>query len=149
VRVGSFDTFTGTSTLYNGNWGVDLSQGLSKVFLSDRSRGIIAVDARGVLAPGDYDQNMIVNQLDYNAWRATFGTGNSGLHTGAFADGSYNGVVDAADYVLWRNHLGQTGPTVPASGTGVAVPEPGAAMTLLIAGGMWYSRRSRRRLAAI
>ena len=50
--VGAFDTWPGTSTNFNGNWGVDLSLGLNRVLLSDRKRGLIVVDASGVRHPG-------------------------------------------------------------------------------------------------
>jgi hypothetical protein len=46
---------------------------------------------------GDYNTDGVVNDNDYNTWRATFG---SNLVLGA--DGNHNGTVDAADYVLWR-----------------------------------------------
>jgi len=146
VHVGSFDTYTGTSTVYNGNWGVDLSLGLNKVLLSDRSRGLMLVDASGVVAQGDYDQNMVVNGFDYTAWRNTYGNGSSGLHVGALADGNYNGVVDAADYVLYRKNVGKTGPTHPGSGSltdSSTVPEPATALLLAFGLGLLSSRRQR------
>jgi glucose/arabinose dehydrogenase len=46
---------------------------------------------------GDYNIDGVVDDNDYNTWRATFG---SNLLLGA--DGNRNGIVDAADYVLWR-----------------------------------------------
>jgi hypothetical protein len=46
----------------------------------------------------------------------------------ANADGNGDGVVDAADYTIWRAHLGQT---VSGSGSAAAVPEP---MTLALVG---------------
>jgi len=155
VRVGSFDTYAGsTPDSYAGNWGVDLSLGLKRVMLSDRNRGLIVVDASGVVIPGDYDQNMVVDQADYAVWRAAYGTSSSGLHTAAFADGNYDGAVDMADYVIWRNHLGQTGPTHPGSGAGfgefagefnwnVSVPEPSAILLIAMAIGPFASCRRR------
>lgn len=144
VHVGAFDTYPGTSTLMNGNWGVDLSLGLNKVMLSDRSRGLIVVNASGVLAPGDFNQDMEVNTADYTAWRNTFGTDSSGLHTGAFADGSNNGVVDAADYVVWRSHLGQSGPLGQGAGASIggesSVPEPATILLFAAGVGLLISR---------
>src|SRR5262245_40045903 len=51
---------------------------------------------------GDYDGNKIVNGLDYNTWRQSFGS-----TTSLAADGNLNGIVDAADYVIYRDHFGQ------------------------------------------
>jgi hypothetical protein len=140
VYVGAFDTYPGTSANYNGNWGVDLSQGLDTVFLSDRSRGLIAVNATGVLLQGDYNQDLKVDVADYTAWRSSFDTGSSGLHVGPFADGNYNDKVDGADYVLWRKHLGQTGPSGAGAAAGwfvsdSTVPEP-ASIVMFVAG-LW------------
>lgn len=141
VHVGAFDTClatdsgpcfgTGTSTNYNGNWGVDLSLGLNKVMLSDRQRGLIIVDASGVVQPGDYNQDMVVDHLDYLVWRSSYGTSSSGLHRSAFADGNYDGIVDAADYVIWRDNFGKTGPAAGSGGSQrntplATVPEPSA-----------------------
>jgi hypothetical protein len=53
--------------------------------------------------PGDYDANGIVDDGDYLAWRASFGSVDELL-----ADGSRNGTVDSIDYVVWRSHLGAT-----------------------------------------
>jgi Right handed beta helix region len=52
-------------------------------------------------AAGDYDGNGLVNQADYEVWRAAFGTANPS------ADGNRNGTVDAADYTVWRDALSQ------------------------------------------
>jgi hypothetical protein len=156
VHVGAFDTCrgdmagpcagSGTSSDYNGNWGVDLSLGLNKVLLSDRSRGLIVVDATGVVAPGDYNQDMVVNDSDYLVWRTSFASGSSGLHTAAFADGNYNGTVDAADYVIWRKHKGETGPPPGGAGTSFigepGVPEPTS--IFLLAAGVGLSIALRR-----
>jgi hypothetical protein len=132
VHVGAFDTYPGTQLNFNGNWGVDLSLGLNKVLISDRSRGLIVVDASGVLAPGDYDQDMLVDAEDYAAWHGAFGSRDSGLHIGPIADGNGNGVVDAADYVLWRKHLGETGPSGSEGTRQATVPEPASLFLLAV-----------------
>ncbi|MGD9634535.1 MAG: S8 family serine peptidase [Pirellulales bacterium] len=73
---------------------------------------------------GDYDGSGIVDANDYSFWKSNFGTSN------ASADGNGNGIVDAADYTIWRNHLGE----MAGSGGLAAVPEPGSAMHLAVAG---------------
>ena len=151
VHVGAFDTYVGTSNSYNGNWGVDLSLGLNTVLLSDRSRGLIVVDASGVLAPGDYNQDLVVDIDDYLDWRDAFGTVESGLHIGAFADGNGNRIVDAADYTIWRDHLGQTGPFGPGGGSlsgESTVPEPTTIFLAAVGIGLICSHSRARTLSA-
>jgi hypothetical protein len=53
---------------------------------------------------GDYFPDGEVNILDYNEWKATFGS-----TLALAADGNGNNVIDAADYTVWRDHLGQSG----------------------------------------
>ena len=57
------------------------------------------------------------------------------------ADGNKNGVIDAPDYTVWRNHFGET----IDSFFNAAVPEPGAAGLLvasLVAAGAALARAS-------
>jgi hypothetical protein len=140
--VGAFDTWPGTSTNFNGNWGVDLSHGLNRVLISDRKRGLIVVDATGVLLPGDFNQDMVVDNDDFLLWKSTFGTTRVSVHDPPLADGNYDGIVNAADYVIWRKHVGQSG---FGSGTtsnlgGATVPEPSAALMLIVGVGLLGSR---------
>jgi hypothetical protein len=46
---------------------------------------------------GDFDGSSAVDQGDYGAWRASFGS-----TTNLRSDGNHDGIVDAADIVLWR-----------------------------------------------
>ncbi|MCI0335242.1 MAG: hypothetical protein L0228_18690 [Planctomycetes bacterium] len=66
------------------------------------------LEARHMLAvaiPGDYDQSGVVDNNDFNEWRANFGQpGDSPV------DGNADGFVDAADYVLWRKNFGKIAP---------------------------------------
>ena len=91
--------------------------------------------------------SLTTDELDAG-FRSLFILANSPL---APYDGDYNnnGIVDAADYVVWRNGLGTTytqsdyyvwrdqfGQMIPGSGSGLeshaAVPEPAAAVMLFI-----------------
>jgi hypothetical protein len=143
VMVGAFDTWAGASTTFNGNWGVDLSLGLKRVLLSDRKRGLIVVDASGVVIPGDYNQDMVVNADDYAVWRAAFGSTRSSVHDAPYADGNYDGIVDMADYVVWRDHFGQVQTGAGSGLGGSIVPEPATAFLFAIGVGLMMTRRAR------
>ena len=41
----------------------------------------------------------MITANDYNVWRAALGSASQA------ADGNGNGIVDAADYVIWRNGM--------------------------------------------
>ena len=123
IHVGGYDTRAGG---YNaalgpehGAWGSFPLLRLDRVLIGDRDRGLLIVDATGVLAPGDYDQDGLVNHSDFATWQQNFGTTNKA------ADGNKNGIVNAADYVIWRDHVGQIGSSgLGSSSDGESVPEP-------------------------
>lgn len=52
---------------------------------------------------GDFDGDGAVFTYDFDFFQRTFG---QHVTPGTAADGNGNGVVDAADYVVWRNHVG-------------------------------------------
>jgi hypothetical protein len=93
-------------------------------------------DPGGGPVPGDYDGSGTVDQLDYEQWKADFGT------AAAASDGNTDGIVDAADYTVWSDNFGATGGlpfpflglTFPAAGSGsaIGVPEPGTSMLLAV-----------------
>lgn len=79
---------------------------------------------------GDFQADGVVDQLDYDVWRATFG---AIVFSGVGADGSGNGVVDMADYVLWRKRQGDVATTAAAASSGfatAAVREDASAVSL-------------------
>jgi hypothetical protein len=91
--------------------------------------------------PGDYDYDGDVDHDDYFGWKTTYGEfGDWYQH---YADGNGDDSVDAADYTVWRNHLGTT------ANAGISavsdVPEP---HTMLIAALALGSVSNRRRLPA-
>jgi GH43 family beta-xylosidase len=67
----------------------------------------VGPDPERPIVAGDYQADGTANNLDYNLWRATFG---SAVFPGVAADGNASGTTDAGDYVLWRKA------TSPASG---------------------------------
>ena len=63
---------------------------------------------------------------------------------GLAADGDGNQEVDSGDYQVWRTHFGQTAGS--GSGAGIAVPEPSASVLLLLAvAGVPIRRRNAAR----
>ena len=89
--------------------------------------------------PGDFDFDRDVDADDYSRWRTLYGN-DIGLDANADADGNGDGVVDAADYVVWRKNLGQ--PTGSGSIADRRVPEPPTTVILIVAAvGMGLQRR--------
>jgi fibronectin-binding autotransporter adhesin len=58
-------------------------------------------------------------------------------------EGSTPGSVDASDYDYWRTHFGNTSGSGSGLGSGSAVPEPGSLMLLVIAAAAAVARRNR------
>ena len=79
--------------------------------------------------PGDYSGDGTVGPEDYDLWKSNFGSADF-----PHADGNRNGIVDAADYTVWRDHMGEklsagvgSGAALPsAAPLSPAIPEPGA-----------------------
>jgi hypothetical protein len=65
---------------------------------------------------GDYNRDGTVDGSDYIVWRRTLGS-----HVSNFsgADGDGNGIVEQADFNVWRLHFGQTS-TGGGSGSGLS-----------------------------
>lgn len=91
--------------------------------------------ATAVGALGDYDHSGVVNVADYDAWRTTFGS-----TTKLAADGNKNGIVDLADYSIWRENFASGAGTAIDQLAIAAVPEPQAAV-LLVLGVCWLAIR--------
>lgn len=67
--------------------------------------------------PGDYDKNGEVGPEDFEIWTKQFGSVEP-----SSADGNFDGRVTIADYVVWRNRLGDV--LLPPPGQAAAAPEP-------------------------
>ncbi|QDU54665.1 LamG-like jellyroll fold domain-containing protein [Aeoliella mucimassa] len=73
------------------------------------------VDASYVIdaIAGDFNGDQVVDPLDYELWRTTYGS-----TTDLRADGNHNQVVDLGDYTIWRDNLGDyLTITTPAAAT--------------------------------
>jgi hypothetical protein len=95
---------------------------------------------------GDYNQDEAVDEMDYDWWKGAFGSP-------FFADGNLDGIVNLADYTIWRDHLGLVvaGGSVEqlgaAGGVGLgarAVPEPTSVSLALVVGSAGLARFRRR-----
>jgi hypothetical protein len=141
ILTGAYDTFEGTSTNYNGNWGnfVQLnSEGiLQNVFLSDRTRGLMVVNVSDAASTGDFNQDNVVDGADFLAWQRNAGvTSNATL---AMGDGNRDKKVGNPDLDVWKFQFGESG----AHHAIVAVPETSSiwlTMTGLLAAGGWTRR---------
>jgi hypothetical protein len=134
ILVGAYDTYPGTSTSYNGNWGnfVQLNaEGiLQNVFISDRSKGLMVLDVSDAASTGDFNQDNIVDGADFLAWQRNFGVSSNA--TLAMGDGNRDKKVTAADLDVWKFQFGESGAHHAVS----AVPEASTiwlALTGLIA----------------
>lgn len=85
----------GASVLLGELWS-GLTEDLSATVSSGASTMAIGVDYRDLTA--DYDGNLVIDLNDFAVFTSTFGS-ISDLR----ADGNNDGVVDAADYTVWRD----------------------------------------------
>lgn len=93
---------------------------LARVLLDDMSFEFQAI------ALGDYDYNGVVDQADLALWAANYGS-TSQLD----ADGNGDGVVNAADYTVWRDSRAQRA---------ASVPEPTSIAAVIAAAGLMVGR---------
>jgi len=126
--VGAFDTYPGTSTSFNGNWGVFPGLGLDKLLISDRNRGLIIVDATGVELTADFNSDGAVDGADLLAWQR--GAGVASGATLAQGDGNRDRAVNGLDLSLWRTHFGETGHHHGSA----AVPESSTNWMIIVCG---------------
>ncbi|HEY3392081.1 MAG TPA: hypothetical protein VGK58_05200 [Lacipirellulaceae bacterium] len=86
---------------------------------------------------GDFNSDGAIEADDINKWRGDYG---KWVAKGGGADASGNGIVDAADYVVWRKAFAGGTTTGAASG----VPEPSSTTVALIAALLYCPQRLRR-----
>ena len=68
-------------------------------------------------------------------------TQGQGVTIGSGADGNRNGMIDAGDYGVWRSHFGQSASGAGAAFAATAIPEPGTLALLLIGACLFGGRR--------
>lgn len=78
--------------------------------------------------PGDYNENGVVDLVDYTIWRNNLGASISLPNEG----GTSPGVVDGDDYLFWKSQFGTSQATSLAGAT--TVPEPSSGVVLVFAG---------------
>jgi hypothetical protein len=87
-----------------------------------------------VMLAGDYNDDGVVDAVDYTVWRNTLGQ----IATNLPADGNNNGRVDAEDYTVWKTNYGNrdsgTAGIVGTTTPGItAVPEANLLVVTLVA----------------
>jgi Dockerin type I domain len=66
-----------------------------------------------------------------------------GSTTNLAADGNGNGAVDSGDYDVWRSHFAQSAGSGAGANANTAVPEPSSLVTLVVAAAGVCPRRRR------
>jgi hypothetical protein len=82
--------------------------------------------------PGNYNNDTVVDSLDLDVWRGSFGQA-----AGSPADGDGNGRVDGADFLIWQKGLGGS---LPGPGVTVAEPKTSAMLVAFAVSLMWAAR---------
>ena len=89
------------------------------------------------LIPGDFDDNGLVSIEDYQLWEMSFGE--SPASPGAGADGNGDGIVNAADYTIWRDAFMSVGISQLRS-----VPEPSSSINICVICAFMFAFKKRR-----
>lgn len=84
--------------------------------------------------PGDFNGDLQVDAADFTVWRDALGSSNP-LNGNGDETGSSAGIVDQADYLLWKTNFGSSLAAPSTSpgllGGGSPVPEPSAVVTMV------------------
>jgi len=70
---------------------------------------------------GDFNNDNVVNAVDYAVWREQLG---QTVAIGSGADGNFDGVVDAEDFTVWRSQFGTVVPAEAASTASILPASP-------------------------
>ncbi len=80
-----------------------------------------------IVVTADFDSDIDVDGTDFLSWQR--GLGINGSATLSQGDGNADGAVDASDLAIWKSQFGNTTSLSAATNT---VPEPGAALLLVV-----------------
>jgi len=83
----------------------------------------VSVSDLVLFQPADFNQDGLVDALDFSDWQTAFG-----LSAGGDADG--DGDSDGLDFLVWQQEFGSGAPLLASS---QAIPEPSSALLLLLA----------------
>ena len=92
--------------------------------------------------PGDYNDDGVVDALDYTVWRNNLGDANeTDIHNNG--DG---GDVSASDFTFWKQHYGDLGPGGGGLATGMSIPAPEPATGVILGPlvAFFHCRRKRK-----
>lgn len=91
--------------------------------------------------PGDYNNNDFVDAADYTIWRDTLGS-TVDLRANGDDGGASMGVIDVADYNLWKLNFGVSAGS--GSAAVVAVPEPASLSLVFLSAALLVAGRCVR-----
>jgi hypothetical protein len=118
-----------------------IDEGINGIFVNSWNGGAFnGMQLRSLGVHGDYNGNGSVGPEDYDTWKANFGSTEN-----LAADGNADGIVNAADYTIWRDRT--SGGAGSLSLGGAAIPEPSTSLIALAAValvGNMFARSSRR-----
>jgi hypothetical protein len=115
--------------------------------------GTVILDTQGApnmpvvvepVLPGDYNDDGVVDAVDYTVWRNNFGTAFD-LNGNGDENGDSEGTVDEADYTWWKSNYGSS-PLGAGGLSSIHVPEPSGIVLALASFLACASIRPRRRI---
>ena len=119
-------------------WDTAEAEDLTGMVSMGASTSAIVVEFRTVY--GDYNSDLVVDQLDHAVFVSTFGS-----VIDLRADGNMNGVVDASDYNIWRDSYELAMAPSASEFAGASVPEPTSFALLFTSAMLWCNRRRTSR----